>query len=150
MMESMHTMSSTDMHMMRFPSEDDPMMEMGTETPVNLFASGDAEPEKQLSDLVAEAEKSNSLIAYSSHTNEDQIQKISDSSSGNTSGIDRSQDVYSQLAQKEKDLVLAAELGKALLGKNEDLARQNEKLQDDFSQRLEVRATKSNQRIIQK
>merc|ERR1712038_1052261 len=51
--------------------------------------------------------------------------------------MDRSQDVYSQLAQKEKDLVLAAELGKALLGKNEDLARQNEKLQDDFSQRLE-------------
>ena len=150
MMESMHTMSSTDMHMMRFPSEDDPMMEMGTETPVNLFASGDAEPEKQLSDLVAEAEKSNSLIAYSSHTNEDQIQKVSNTSSTNTSGIDRSQDVYSQLAQKEKDLVLAAELGKALLGKNEDLARQNEKLQDDFSQRLEVRATKSNQRRIQK
>ena len=150
MMESMHTMSSTDMHMMRFPSEDDPMMEMGTETPVNLFASGDAEPEKQLSDLVAEAEKSNSLIAYSSHTNEDQIQKVSNTSSGNTSGMDRSQDVYSQLAQKEKDLVLAAELGKALLGKNEDLARQNEKLQDDFSQRLEVRATKSNQRRIQK
>ena len=150
MMESMHTMSSTDMHMMRFPSEDDPMMEMGSETPVNLFASGDAEPEKQLSDLVAEAEKSNSLIAYSSHTNEDQIQKVSNTSSGNTSGMDRSQDVYSQLAQKEKDLVLAAELGKALLGKNEDLARQNEKLQDDFSQRLEVRATKSNQRRIQK
>ena len=35
--------------------------------------------------------------------------------------------------------MLAAELGKALLTKNEDLAMQNEKLQDDFSQRLEVR-----------
>ena len=140
-MESMHTMSSTDMHMMRFPSEDDPMMETGGEKPVNLFASDHEEPEKQLSDLVAEAEKSNSLIAYSSHSNEDQMQNSSNTSFGTTSGIDHSQDVYAQLAQKEKDLVLAAELGKALLGKNEDLARQNEKLQDDFSQRLEVRTT---------
>ena len=138
-MESMHTMSSTDMHMMRFPSEDDPMMDMGSEKPVNLFASDHhQEPEKQLSDLVAEAEKSNSLIAYSSHNSEDQMLKSSNTSSGTSSGT---QDVYAQLAQKEKDLVLAAELGKALLGKNEDLARQNEKLQDDFSQRLEVRAT---------
>jgi uncharacterized membrane protein YgaE (UPF0421/DUF939 family) len=134
MMESMHTMSSTDMHMMRFPSEDDPMMDIGSEKP---FASGHEEPEKQLSDLVAEAEKSNSLIAYSSH--EEQMRKSSNTSSGTSSGL--SQDVYSQLAQKEKDLVLAAELGKALLGKNEDLVRQTEKIQDDFSQRLEVRAT---------
>ena len=50
-------------------------------------------------------------------------------------------DVYAQLAQKEKDLVLAAELGKALLEKNEDLSRQNEKIAEDFSHRLEVRQT---------
>ena len=49
--------------------------------------------------------------------------------------------MYAQLAQKEKDLVLAAELGKALLEKNEDLSRQNEKIAEDFSHRLEVRKT---------
>ena len=89
-----------------------------------------------MSDLVSEAEKSNSLIAYSSYDNDDQGLNTS---SGISSAIGHSQDVYAQLAQKEKDLVLAAELGKALLTKNEDLAMQNEKLQDDFSQRLEVR-----------
>ena len=138
MMESMHTMSSTDMNIMRLPSEDDPMMESsGNVKSGDLIASGQAENDKkQLSDLVSEAEKSNSLIAYSSYDNDDQGLNTS---SGISSAIGHSQDVYAQLAQKEKDLVLAAELGKALLTKNEDLAMQNEKLQDDFSQRLEVR-----------
>ena len=36
------------------------------------------------------------------------------------------EDVYSQLAQKERDLVLAAELGKALLERNDELERRNE------------------------
>ncbi|XP_023716725.1 bicaudal D-related protein homolog [Cryptotermes secundus] len=47
-------------------------------------------------------------------------------------------DVYAQLQQKEKDLILAAELGKALLEKNEELSRQNEKIAEDFSQKLEL------------
>ena len=139
MMESMHTMSSTDMNIMRLPSEDDPMMESSSNVKSgDLIASGHAENDKKqlLSDLVSEAEKSNSLIAYSSYDNDDQVLNTS---SGISSAIGHSQDVYAQLAQKEKDLVLAAELGKALLTKNEDLAMQNEKLQDDFSQRLEVR-----------
>ena len=42
------------------------------------------------------------------------------------------------LQQKEKDLVLAAELGKALLEKNEDLSQQNEKMAEDFAKQLEV------------
>jgi len=46
-------------------------------------------------------------------------------------------DIYGQLQQKERDLILAAELGKALLEKNEDLSKQNEKIAEDFSQRLE-------------
>ena len=41
--------------------------------------------------------------------------------------------------QKEKDLILAAELGKALLEKNEELSEANEKMADEFSKRLEVR-----------
>lgn len=47
-------------------------------------------------------------------------------------------DIYAQLAQKEKDLILAAELGKALLEKNEDLSRQNERIAEEYSQKLEV------------
>ena len=47
-------------------------------------------------------------------------------------------DLHSLLEQKERDLVLAAELGKALLDKNEELSRQNETIAEEFSQKLEV------------
>ena len=50
-------------------------------------------------------------------------------------------DMRALLAQKEKDLILAAELGKALLEKNEDLSQQNEKMAEEFSKQLEVRPT---------
>ena len=52
--------------------------------------------------------------------------------------LDAAADIYSQLQQKERDLILAAELGKALLEKNEDLSKQNEKIAEEFSQKLEV------------
>lgn len=48
------------------------------------------------------------------------------------------QDVYNQLLQKERDLLLAAQLGKALLEKNEELGLQNEKMAEDYSRQLEV------------
>lgn len=47
-------------------------------------------------------------------------------------------DVYAQLARKEKDLILAAELGKALLEKNEEISRANERLTEEYSQQLEI------------
>ena len=47
-------------------------------------------------------------------------------------------DVYAQLAQKEKDLILAAELGKALLERNEALTRANERITEEYSHKLEV------------
>ncbi|XP_055937107.1 bicaudal D-related protein homolog [Argiope bruennichi] len=49
-----------------------------------------------------------------------------------------SDDVYTQLAQREKDLVLAAELGKALLEKNEEISRANERLAEEYSHKLEL------------
>jgi len=59
-----------------------------------------------------------------------------------SSGVDESgsslQDVYNQLLQKERDLLLAAQLGKALLEKNEELGLQNEKMAEDYSRQLEV------------
>jgi len=48
------------------------------------------------------------------------------------------QDLYTQLAQKEQDLLLAAQLGKALLEKNEELSMLNEKMAEDYSKQLEI------------
>lgn len=48
------------------------------------------------------------------------------------------EDVWAQLQQKDNDLVLAAELGKALLEKNEEMKRQHEAKEEDFSKKLEV------------
>lgn len=48
------------------------------------------------------------------------------------------EDVWTQLQQKENDLVLAAELGKALLEKNEELKKQQEALIEEYSKKLEV------------
>lgn len=48
------------------------------------------------------------------------------------------QDLWTQLQKKESDLLLAAELGKALLEKNEDLAKQQEKMIEEYSKKLEV------------
>lgn len=47
-------------------------------------------------------------------------------------------DLYTQLQQKEADLLLAAELGKALLEKNEELVKQQEKIIEEYSAKLEV------------
>ena len=57
---------------------------------------------------------------------------------GGGGGADPDADIHAQLLAKERDLILAAELGKALLEKNEDLSKQNEKIAEEFSQKLEV------------
>ncbi|XP_054734728.1 bicaudal D-related protein homolog [Anastrepha obliqua] len=60
--------------------------------------------------------------------------------------LDRQQsevDVWAQLQQKESDILLAAELGKALLEKNEELVKQHEKLIEDYSTKIENAAAYS-------
>lgn len=49
-----------------------------------------------------------------------------------------SEDVWTQLQQKENDLQLAAELGKALLEDNEKLKKQLEETVEEYSKKLEV------------
>ncbi|CAH1163413.1 unnamed protein product [Phaedon cochleariae] len=49
-----------------------------------------------------------------------------------------SEDIWTQLQQKENDIVLAAELGKALLEKNEELRKQQEVLVEEYSKKLEA------------
>jgi len=46
--------------------------------------------------------------------------------------------VAEELRQKNKDLVLAARLGKALLAKNDELSLMNERLAEEYGDKLEV------------
>ncbi|KAH9503908.1 hypothetical protein Btru_064128 [Bulinus truncatus] len=50
---------------------------------------------------------------------------------------DLEDDVYAQLAQKERDLILAAELGKALLDSNQELQLRYDHAVDEFSHKIE-------------
>ncbi|XP_066589992.1 bicaudal D-related protein homolog [Prorops nasuta] len=50
---------------------------------------------------------------------------------------DTPQDPHEQLKQRERDLVLAAELGKALLERNQDLTRQSDVLREEYAAKLE-------------
>ena len=50
-------------------------------------------------------------------------------------------DIYKVIQEKEHDLVLAAELGKVLLDKNEEISQIREKIVLDYTQRLEVRTS---------
>ncbi|XP_063987466.1 bicaudal D-related protein homolog [Diachasmimorpha longicaudata] len=56
------------------------------------------------------------------------------------SALDRDEEVgdpHERLKQSEKDLVLAAELGKALLERNQELTRQSEALAEEYGSKLE-------------
>ncbi|XP_019119937.2 BICD family-like cargo adapter 1 isoform X2 [Larimichthys crocea] len=54
-----------------------------------------------------------------------------------TPAVVHNADLLSLFRQKEKDLVLAAKLGKALLERNQDLTKQYEKMHKDLNERLE-------------
>lgn len=58
---------------------------------------------------------------------------VSDGGVGGTTGM-----VAEELRQKNKDLVLAARLGKALLAKNDELSLMNERLAEEYGDKLEV------------
>ena len=67
----------------------------------------------------------------------DQTERPNDSSQSNRSFYEN-QHLQIQLAKKEKDLILAAELGKALLDRNEELTRTNEQINEEYTHNLEV------------
>lgn len=54
------------------------------------------------------------------------------------SGARSIDDVYILLAKKEQDLQLAAELGKVLLERNDELSKANERIAEEYSHKLEV------------
>lgn len=51
---------------------------------------------------------------------------------------DANKDPVELLKQREKDLVLAAELGKALLERNQELMQKSDALTEEFATKLEV------------
>ena len=59
-------------------------------------------------------------------------------------GEDGGQSVHKLLQEKENDLVLAAELGKALLDKSEQISHAREAIVLDYTQKLEVGARMRN------
>lgn len=74
---------------------------------------------------------------------EDQLQ--SSPISGDGKSIDN---VYILLAKKEKDLQLAAELGKVLLEKNDELSKANERITEDYSHKLEVSTSQMLDKLV--
>jgi len=60
-----------------------------------------------------------------------------DDSSNNSKVVDDN-DVYAELGEKESNLELAAQLGKALLQQNEELRWTNERMIQEFNQKIEV------------
>lgn len=50
------------------------------------------------------------------------------------------------LKQRERDLVLAAELGKALLERNQELTKQGEALAEEYASKLEVSKSYKNKK----
>ncbi|CAH1967937.1 unnamed protein product [Acanthoscelides obtectus] len=71
-----------------------------------------------------------------------EMEQRGDANAGREGRVDASQvapqDLWAQLQQKENDLVLAAELGKALLEKNDELKKQQEQIVEEYSKKLEV------------
>ncbi|KAH0549275.1 hypothetical protein KQX54_007543 [Cotesia glomerata] len=60
--------------------------------------------------------------------------------------LDNDDDVgnpHELLKQRERDLVLAAELGKALLERNQELTRQSEAIAEEYANKLELTAYRS-------
>lgn len=97
--------------------------------PVRLSDSSAA----NLDDYIYELEnrtRTESKLTNSSQNKESSARPMTDMSD--------TDEMLLQLQQKEKDLILAAELGKALLDKNEELSRANEKMAEEYSHKLEV------------
>lgn len=69
---------------------------------------------------------------------EDYVREMSASRDVSSAMDGHEQDVWNQLQQKESDLLLAAELGKALLEKNEELKKEQERVVEQYSKKLEV------------
>ncbi len=99
---------------------------------------GSAAADVSIVDILGEAQKRRLSLVTSSA--EGSMMSSSNANGNNDSGIatDESEDVYTKLARKETDLILAAELGKALLEKNEELRRQNEVMAEGYQAKIEV------------
>lgn len=96
-------------------------------------ADHQALPESGDSNSSVEAKLENLSELLKSHQHQNESSNMNETSPAKS--ID---DVYILLSKKEKDLQLAAELGKVLLEKNDELSKANERITEDYSHKLEV------------
>ncbi|XP_054467544.1 BICD family-like cargo adapter 1 [Anoplopoma fimbria] len=74
---------------------------------------------------------------YQEEQEEQEEEELEELSELETPAVGQNADLLSLFRQKEKDLVLAAKLGKALLERNQDLSKQYEKMHKDLNEKLE-------------
>lgn len=74
---------------------------------------------------------------YEPYALEDMISSLQTRSASLDDDVN-SEDPMELLRQRERDLVLAAELGKALLERNQELTRQSEALAENYAAKVEV------------
>lgn len=111
-------------------------------------------PNGHLEDVIVQLEKrdsdkknlsrssSSKKLFNTSSSSSDELMNESGEGVISDSEMESEGNVFQQLAQKEKDLILAAEVGKALLERNEELTLANEKITEEYSHKLEVRVHK--------
>ncbi|XP_050335575.1 bicaudal D-related protein homolog isoform X2 [Bactrocera neohumeralis] len=104
--------------------------------PTSLMSS----PSSSMSLSSSSSPSSSTNILHNSSIGSINLEDYITAMEARTKALDRQQsevDVWAQLQQKESDILLAAELGKALLEKNEELVKQHEKLIEDYSMKIE-------------
>lgn len=109
----------------------------------------------ELEDILYELNRRNNGLLHS-HTNDtsDSLRNLKGQSSHNSPAnassataatsshhattMSKEEMLLQELAKKEKDLFLAAEVGQALLDRNEELSRTNEMINEEYTRNLEV------------
>ena len=88
---------------------------------------------EQLEELASSSEAAEGILSAMSECGSPGAEKHPGLSSSSSE-----EDVYTALANRERDLMLAAELGKALLEKNEELQRKHDQAVEEYTAKIEV------------
>lgn len=123
-------------------SSSSPSSSTSASTPdrINEQTSGEAvtSPGEAVNGVETKLESLSRVLREHQQQREESNSSLAANNNNQVKSID---DVYILLAKKDKDLQLAAELGKVLLERNDELSKQNEKITEEYSHKLEVSET---------